>query len=214
VKKLNKTETLILLKFARLFSNKLNVLNLTMQNDFFQFTKLHKKIREIFNNYANHLLKEEYRQLDVETKLTLFKRNANLDVVTIEEGYARSDIEFDANIEYLYQSEVNLKEIDEKNRGEIISNLRGYITRACWKMIDVFPYKDDLLLDVSCIYPKSFSYQKWEKVTKRFERVLSKKFFVFLEELENTKKNCHSLSKSTRTLLIPKLQIKRMMIVL
>jgi len=162
---LKKPQNLIYLKLVRVLVKKINYLNLAMQQDFLQITNLHKSIRDLYNHFLNHVLREN---LHIENKLTLPHRNMELDKVTIDEQYLKTPAEFDAHIEYLYESEVNLNQLikkededKDKNREKeaeiqrdvIIEAIGEFIKRACWKMIDVFPFEEPLLSEIKCIFP-------------------------------------------------------------
>jgi len=204
-KTLTKQETLVYLKFIRVFVKKVNALNLIMQKDTAQITVIYKRIREIFNNLINHVLNEEYRARDVNDKLKLVKRNDELDLIFIDETCLKSDIEFDAYIEFLYKSEFNLDDIGDQNptsnkRAAILKKMRIFIMRLCWKMVDVFPYDNALLEDISCIFPTTFSDSKWMNIAKRFETVLINKLYTLQEELERYKDNLPQLIEKYQAL--------------
>jgi len=197
-KTLIKPETLVYLKFIQVFVKKINALNLMMQKDTSQITMIHRKIREIFNNLINHVLNNEHREKDVNDKLKLVKRNHELDLVFIDETCLKTDVEFDAHMEFLYKSEFNLDDIGDQDptsnkRGTILKTMRIFILCLCWKMVDVFPYNEALLEDISCIFPTTFSDSKWMSIAKRFEKVLINKLYIFQEELERYKENLPKL---------------------
>jgi len=161
-----------------------------MQKEFTQIPTLYQKIRDVFGNMVNHILKEEYRKLDVNEKLQLVTRDKSLNVIVINEKYVRSELEFDAYLTFLYRSEFNLDEIkDPKKRAAILKRMRTFILRVCWKMKDVFPFKNELLEMAQCLNPETFSFENWTKLGQRYEKVLQNNFMYFKQSLKATKRN-------------------------
>jgi len=191
---LNKPETLPYLKLLRIFVGKINELLYDMQQFCSHVINFSDKIAELFNFFLNHVLKDEFRTMAIKDKIQLLTYNRELDAVTLSEGYAKTSVEFEVYLDFVYGKNVALNSInDDKTRTELAENFRTFIIRACWKMVDTLPYGDSFLEDASCLVPTNYEYSKWLRIAKRFERILIDKYHNFTQELDKYEKTQNSI---------------------
>jgi hypothetical protein len=95
-------------------------------------------------------------------------------------------------MELIYGKQINFKLVNDK---KILAEMKMFLIRACWKMIDTLPFNDGVLNLIDCLNPKFFDISKWQKLGKKFERILINKMSILQEELEIFETNLIELNK-------------------